>query len=201
MNQPASYRWRPIEELAPGCEAMASGELRALSEVWLEQRGSLQDSASPRAFSERLRRQWAIEIERYAVPYRFFVDSEMDSGSRRNWYRWQTIEAAHQLEYFANTSEYNAWVRLALMADTQANIILSFTAIGREYRGLIGGSLYLFRTEEVEDGQRQAVDVTVVSEELFQINYKEEEASVGVRFERWLDRSMTRGLEVWRRGL
>lgn len=141
------------------------------------------------------------EIEKYPVSYRFFIDSEINTGSRKNWYRWQTIEAAHQLEYFANTTEYNAWVRLGLITDTQANIILSFTAIGREYRGLIGASLYLFRTEEVEEGHRQAVDVTVASDELFQINYKEEESSVTNRFERWLDRSMTRGLEIWRRGL
>jgi Fic family protein len=141
------------------------------------------------------------EVEKFASPYRFFVDSEPNTGQRKNWYRWQTIEAAHQLEYFANTREYNAWVRLGLVTETQANIVLSFAAIGREYRGLIGASLYFFRTEEVEDGQRQAVDVTVASDELFQINYKEEEASVTNRFERWLDRGMTRGLEVWRRGL
>jgi hypothetical protein len=111
------------------------------------------------------------------------------------------IEAAHQLDYYANTTEYNAWVRLGLITGTQADVILSFTAIGREYRGLIGAFLYFFRTEEVEEGQRQAVDVTVASDELFQINYKEDESSVSERFERWLDRGMTRGLETWRRGL
>jgi Fic family protein len=141
------------------------------------------------------------EVERYAPPYRFFADSEPSNGERRNWYRWQTIEAAHQHDYFASTRAYNAWVRLGLITDTQANIILSFTGIGREYRGLIGASLYFFRTEEVEEGQRQAVDVTVASDELFQINYKEDQSSVAGRFERWLDRSMTRGLEIWRRGL
>jgi Fic family protein len=141
------------------------------------------------------------EVAEYDPAYRFFADSEPNSGRRRNWYRWQTIEAAHQLDYFANTGEYNAWVRLALITETHANIVLSFTAIGREYRGLVGVSLYFFRTEEVEEGQRQAVDVTVASDELFQINYKEEESSVTDRFERWLDRGMTRGLETWRRGL
>ncbi len=141
------------------------------------------------------------EVGGYVASYRFFADSEPNSGRRSNWYRWQTIEAAHQLDYFANTREYNAWIRLALITETHANVILSFTAIGREYRGLIGVSLYFFRTEEVEEGQRQAVDVTVASDELFQINYKEDESSVTDRFERWLDRGMTRALETWRRGL
>jgi hypothetical protein len=141
------------------------------------------------------------EVGRHLVQHRFFADSESNMGHRRNWYRWQVIEAAHQLDYYANTTEYNAWVRLGLMTETQANIVLSFTAIGREYRGLVGASLYLFRTEEVEEGQRQAVDVTVASDELFQINYKEDESSVSDRFERWIDRGMTRGLEIWRRGL
>lgn len=141
------------------------------------------------------------EVGQYGTAYRFFSDSEPNSGRRRNWYRWQTIEAAHQLDYFANTREYNAWVRLALITETQANIVLSFTAIGHEYRGLIAVSLYFFRTEEVEEGQRQAVDVTVASDELFQINYKEEGSSVTDRFELWLDRCTTRALETWRRGL
>lgn len=141
------------------------------------------------------------EVGRHLAQHRFFADSEADVGRRRNWYRWQVIEAAHQLDYYANTTEYNAWVRLGLKTETQANVILSFTGIGREYRGLIGASLYFFRTEEVEEGQRQAVDITVASDELFQINYKEDESSVSERFERWLDRGMTRGLEIWRRGL
>lgn len=141
------------------------------------------------------------EVGRHLAPHRFFVDYEPNAGRRRNWYRWQLIEAAHQLDYYANTTEYNAWIRLGLRTETQANVVLSFTAIGREYRGLIGGSLYFFRTEEVDEGQRQAVDVTIASDELFQINYKEDEASVSDRFERWLDRGMTRGLEIWRRGL
>ena len=141
------------------------------------------------------------EVGRHLTQHRFFADSEPNAGRRRSWYRWQLIEAAHQLDYFANTTEYNAWVRLGLITETQANLVLSFTAIGREYRGLIGISLYFFRTEEVEEGQRQAVDVTVASDELFQINYKEDQSSVTDRFERWLDRGMTRGLEIWRRGL
>jgi Fic family protein len=141
------------------------------------------------------------EVGRHLVPHSFFVDSEPSSGRRRNWYRWQLIEAAHELDYYANTTEYTAWVRLGLRTETQANVVLSFTAIGREYRGLIGASIYFFRTEEVEEGQRQAVDVIVASDELFQINYKEDESSVSDRFERWVDRGITRGLEIWRRGL
>jgi prophage maintenance system killer protein len=141
------------------------------------------------------------EVGRHLTPHRFFVDSEPTAGRRRNWYRWQVIEAAHQLDYYANTTEHNAWVRLGLITETQANLVLSFTAIGREYRGLIGASLFFFRTEEVEEGQRQAVGATVASDELFQINYKEDESSITDRFERWLDRGLTRGLEIWRRGL
>ena len=61
MNQPTTLKWHPIEDLPTGYEAMASTELRALSEVWLEQRESLQDSTALRRFNEQLQRQWAIE--------------------------------------------------------------------------------------------------------------------------------------------
>jgi hypothetical protein len=65
--------------------------------------------------------------------------------------------------------------------------------LGENTEVQVGVSLYFFRTEEVEGGQRQAVDVTVASDELFQITYKENESSVTDRFERWLDRGITRG--------
>jgi len=61
LNQPILHKWHPVEDLPAGYEAMASTELRSLSEVWLEQRESLQDSAALRRFNERLQREWAIE--------------------------------------------------------------------------------------------------------------------------------------------
>ncbi len=105
------------------------------------------------------------------------------------------------MSLFANFNDYSAWARLGLRTETQADVILSLTGIGYEYRGLIGTSLSFFRREEVEEGESRAVDVTPATDDLFQINYKEPEKSVLERFERWLDEGLVRALEVWRQGL
>lgn len=141
------------------------------------------------------------EVGKVSSDFRFFVDWEPNGGLRPNWYRWQTIDAARRLDYFANTRDYSAWVRLGLQTETQADVLLAFTAIGREYRGLIGVTLLFFRRAAVEGADRHVVDVASASDELFQINYREGETSVLDRFGRWLDRGTIRGLEMWRQGL
>jgi hypothetical protein len=145
--------------------------------------------------------QLTEQIAGFSSQFSFFTVAEFDGGDRKNWYRWQTIEVARQLDYFANTRDYSAWVRLGLRTDSPADLVVAFTAIGRDFRGLIGVSAFFFRREETEASESQFVDVTPVAEELFQINYKEERDSVSDRFGRWLDRALVRGIEVWRQGL
>ncbi len=61
MSQPIAYKWKPIEDLPADFTGLASGELRALSEVWLEQRELLESSDALKRFNMRLQREWAIE--------------------------------------------------------------------------------------------------------------------------------------------
>jgi len=147
------------------------------------------------------------QVGQYSTEYHFFVDSEPNVSSepnhrsRRRWYQWQATQTARKLEYFANFNDYSAWARLGLRTETQADVVLSLTGIGHEYRGLIGASLCFFRREKVEDGEPRAVDVTPATDDLFQVNYKEPEESVLTRFEHWLDEGLVRALETWRQGL
>ena len=105
------------------------------------------------------------------------------------------------ISYFANTASYRAWVRLALKTDGSATILFSFHAVGFEFRGVLAVSATFFRRHETEDGQAEAVDLTPLCEEPFQLNYLEPESSARGRFRPWLDRCLARGLEVWRGGL
>jgi len=43
-------------------------------------------------------------------------------------------------------------------------------------------------------------DVTTVTAEVFQINYRENIGAVRERFDRWLEEGLARALEVWRAG-
>lgn len=132
---------------------------------------------------------------------RFYVDIQPDGGELSHWHRGETIEVARKLGYFANSRDYRAWARLKLVADSEAFVLLSLTAVGPQFRGVIGASLAFFWREQTDEGQGRVVGVTPASDELFQINYREQEASALQRFDGWFEAALACALEMWRRGL
>lgn len=132
---------------------------------------------------------------------RFTVDSEFEGGTRGHYFRWQIIETAKHLDYFANTSEHRAWTRLILRTDSQAEILISFHGTGHEFRGLLAVSACFFRREATEAREREVADVTPLSAEIFQINYREDANAAAERFRYWLEEVLVKGLELWRAGL
>lgn len=56
------YRWEPIQDYTVGePRALAQDELRALGDVWNEQRGRLENLDAFQRFNEQLKREWAVE--------------------------------------------------------------------------------------------------------------------------------------------
>ena len=55
------YRWKPIEGLPEELLRQESSELKALGEVWAEQKARLAESDGFREFIIRFNREWAIE--------------------------------------------------------------------------------------------------------------------------------------------
>jgi Fic family protein len=141
------------------------------------------------------------EIGEYSAEYRFFTDSASQDGPRNYYFRRQIIDAARVLGYFTNTGEYRAWTRLVLDTESRAEILVSFHGIGQEFRGLIAVSACFFRREQIDEGERESSDFTILSDDVFQINYREEESRTRERFERWLEQCLLKGLEIWRKGL
>ena len=56
-----SQQWRPITDYETHPTELSDKELRALSGVWIERRAILDESDSVSEFTERLKREWAIE--------------------------------------------------------------------------------------------------------------------------------------------
>jgi Fic family protein len=131
----------------------------------------------------------------------YFVDHEPAEGPRGHYFRWQIIQTAKQLGYYANLTEYRAWTRLVMRTDSQVEILLSFHVASHDFRGLIAVSALLFRRDETEEGERQIADVTPLSSDIFQVNYLEAEPTVEARFRGWLEDALVRGLKIWRASL
>ena len=146
---------------------------------------------------ERLNR----EIGSFSTEFNFYVDSELDGGPRGYYFRHQIIETAKELQYFANLGEYHSWVRLVLNAGQQAEVLISFHSVGHEFRGILAATMCFFSRTQTEEGERDIGDSVTVSDEMFQINYRELQQDAKVRFEDWLDRNKVAALEMWRAGL
>lgn len=138
------------------------------------------------------------------VDRRVFVDFGVDEDAdRRSWHRYQVIETARNtsLDYWANPRELHSWVRLGLVIESgRSEILFSLHGLNREFRGLVGASMCLYRRQKGDDIEHQIIELEPVCSELFQFNYKEAAASVERRFAHWLEESLLRGLDQWRRG-
>ena len=74
-----SPQWQPISDYEVDPAELADREVRALSDVWIERRAMLGESDDVTEFTERLKREWAIEtglIERpvHVGPWHYGVD-------------------------------------------------------------------------------------------------------------------------------
>ena len=126
-----------------------------------------------------------------------FADGAPDGSDRSHYYRSQVIQTAKELGYFAGTQAYRSWARLVLRNSTQTELLIAFHGIGYEFQGVLACSATWFQRVETEKGEREIGPVTPVTDEVFQINYKEPLADVEARFADWLEDAIVRGLKLW----
>src|SRR5882672_6775209 len=55
------YKWVPIQDLPEDSCSLSDGELKALIEVWLDQKSELADAGRVAKLTGRLCREWAVE--------------------------------------------------------------------------------------------------------------------------------------------
>ncbi len=131
----------------------------------------------------------------------WFDSCENYDTSRRHWHRYPIIQVAQELGYFANLPSFHEWVRLGIDTENgRAEILTSFHAIGKQYRGLVGVSMCLYRRQHDEDATNKIIKLIALSDDVFQVNYAEDTDSVERRFNSWLEESLALGLDEWRRG-
>lgn len=140
-----------------------------------------------------------LEHEMRAVLERGSYDASGadDGGDRSHYYRYQIIQSAKALDYFANPAIYRAWARLALRNANTTEILIAFHGIGREFRGVLACSASWFQRVETDDGEREIGPVTPLTDSAFLINYKESPEEAAARFSDWLEDTIVRGLKLW----
>jgi Fic family protein len=104
----------------------------------------------------------------------------------------ELVDVAAKLKYAANLKEFHRWVAMKLKTEETARLVVSFHGFGRRFRGLLAVSMFFLP----EKGAPM-----VVTEDFFQLNYRESSDDAERRFLPWLDAAMVRGLALWRQQL
>ncbi len=147
------------------------------------------------------------EISEHRPQFSARVESATAGDERAQFYRGPVFNMARRGGYFANVGAYQAWVRLGISdkeASTFDDLVLSFHAIGREFRGVIAVSALYQQHQVSADGvkrERRLTDSYDVPADLFQINPREAPQEAAERFRDWLEEVMTIGLDRWRLSL
>lgn len=130
--------------------------------------------------------------------FKFSVDQEPNEGSRSHWFETQIVSTAKHLDYYANTKHYRSWLRLVMREGNQANLLISFHCIGSQFQGVLACSATWFRRVPTDDDGYETEGASALSDEVFQINYKEPPDELEARFQDWLEVALERGLARWK---
>ncbi|MEW6221182.1 MAG: Fic family protein [Thermodesulfobacteriota bacterium] len=141
----------------------------------------------------------SADLERINPGYRATADAS--SADTEHWFRKQAIELARQFNYYADLRTFRAWVRLKIQEERRAELVILFHALGVEFLGIIVAAAFIEYRDRNEDGETTLEGPHGVCRDVFQFSYQEPEATVGPRFQRWLDDVLLLGLDQWRRQL
>jgi hypothetical protein len=124
------------------------------------------------------------------------------AGDNRSYYhRYQVVETAKQLGYFANLRNYHTWIQLIINVETSMTILLSFHVLGHEYRGLLVCSACAYYRDNTEEGERNISEIQALTDSPFQFSYADDEGNLIERFKQWLEDVILTGLEYWNKSL
>jgi hypothetical protein len=138
-----------------------------------------------------------LSVQNLVSDAQVFTVSAPEGDSKSYYHRYQVVETAKQLEYFANLRPYHTWIQLVINIESSTTILLSFHVLGHEYRGLLVCSACAYHRDNTEEGERNMSDIQPLTDSLFQFSYADEESNLVARSKQWLENTVVTGLEYW----
>ena len=126
--------------------------------------------------------------------------ADKDSPNKHYFYR-EIIEMAqpHRFDYYANVDVYKSWCRLAIQSGIAFEYVISIHGFGYGETGVLTASAFSFQKIKDEDGMSQNIGLQPACIDLFQFNYSEKREDIEVRFNEWMEASVTMAFTHWRR--
>ncbi|MEP6741642.1 MAG: Fic family protein [bacterium] len=142
-----------------------------------------------------------LNIELKTLDQNYFADIWRNDATNDFWFRKDIVSVAKDLNYYADTRTYRAWVRLRIKEDRQTDLVLAFHSLGVEFLGIMAVTAFMEFRDKKEDDEVSIDGPHVLSREVFQFSYSEQEAQVAERFDHWLSNVVLLGLDQWRKQL
>ncbi|MDJ1173882.1 Fic family protein [Roseofilum capinflatum] len=157
------------------------------------------DVASNRlqAIAEEIRRSLQNVVDNASV----FTVAAPIGDPRSDYHRYQVLETAKQLDYFANLRPYHSWLQLVLNVGAATTLLLSFHVLGREYQGLLVCTACAYHRDNGEEGERNISDIQSLTDSPFQFSYADAQDNLIERFQKWLEEMILTGLEYWNKSI
>lgn len=198
-------------------ERSISSVIGSIQDTFKKRKDELtQERRRAKEYAGRLRQDAKAKLdslsEQLEEELRAFVPSETnfesfafegsDGSERQHWYRYQVVEVAKELDYYANLGSHHDWACLGIELDGRSEILISIHGIGDEFRGLLVATACFYRKDDNQENAGAPItDFEPLVDDTFSFNYRETLPEVRDRFSRWIDPALVRGLEVFRRGL
>ena len=113
--------------------------------------------------------------------------ASIDCSTPKNdfWFKSQIIAIARQLQYYADTGTYRAWIRLKIWETRQVDLVVSFHSLGYNFSGVLAVSAFIEYRQHNEGGDISVEGPYKLSDEVLQFAYTESEEKVIERFSLW----------------
>jgi Fic family protein len=142
-----------------------------------------------------------LSVQNFVSDPQVFTITAPANNSRSYYHRYQVVETAKQLNYFANLRNYHTWIQLVINVETSTTVLISFHVLGHEYRGLLVCNACAYHRDDGEDGERNISDIQSLTDSPFQFSYADEEENLVERFKQWLEDVILTGLEYWNKSI
>lgn len=142
-----------------------------------------------------------LSVQNFVSDAQIFTISARVGDPRSYYHRYQVVEIAKQLGYFANLRNYHTWIQLVINVETSTTLLLSFHALGHEYRGLLVCTACAYHRDNTEEGESNISEIEKLTDSPFQFSYADEEENLVERFKQWLEDVVLTGLEYWNKSI
>lgn len=142
-----------------------------------------------------------LSVQNFVNNAEVFIVTAPAGDDRSYYHRYQVVETAKQLRYFANLRNYHTWIQLVINVETSTTFLFSFHVLGHEYQGLLVCTACAYHRDDSEEGERNISDIQALTDSPFQFSYADEQQNLVERFQQWLEDVIMAGLEYWNKSI